>query len=907
MLLLAFTGKCSYGYPKPQIEQTYVDENGYTQYRRRDAEQDAWAVPHIPALLVKYQCHFNVEHVFGALVIDYLYMYFFKLPPSVRLTLKEIHKKKDYSDEIKNYIKCRYVGSVEAAWRILGYPETMATPSVQVLKVHLPEQVSLRSKTHVACSQLQRYFFRPSGAHFEDLTYGEYFLKYSVYPNPLKTKDRPFFKDLCPPSHGKQYWVYKRDETKTKTIARLPMMTPKAGEKYYLRMLLANFPARSFADLKQVEGTTYPTFQEAATKCGLLSTENEMKLAMKEAFKSGSTAYSLRNLFVTFTTDGHPTIELLKTPKYREMLWSDCDPKNRYNDLLNKLSDRFDQLGYSLEQFELPIPESPENEITKQLATFDPQQQKTKLKQILEEAFSSEQRDIYGKITHTLRRSLEHPDESYVMYIDGKSGRGKTHLLKTIALFIRAQGKIALTCGTTGKAALHLEGGRTAHNLFKIPVKPTGLPEEQMGWEQPCDISINSPRAELIRESMAILWDEWPSANKRDVQKVNDLCKNITGKHNLLFGGIPMIFAGDFEQIPPVVPGGNKHAVIKACVQKLPFWEQIKIYTLHEPQRDRLDQDHSQMVDNLGMGTYPHAVSRDAKKSKSNEPNPYLVTIPFKKNYNADTEEDKFCEKVFPTTILEDPQAASERAIITCLNRRVDMLNAKLLSIKKGKKYQKFSTDDLIDDSIKLKTSHSHVAPSFKSIAFLHETTAPGVPPHKLELKHGSLCFTTRNLSYDEGILNNAVVEIVYIGTYIIKVRSLSLEKQTGQRAPVVDIPRIHFEFYRGRSGIKIVRKQFPLRLAYARSIHRVQGDTLDYIGLDLTTAPFAHGQLKVAMGRVSTRKKICALAFRKDIHKRTNKVETNNIVYKELLIKQKSSSKHSIRIKRVPTVLLKK
>jgi hypothetical protein len=60
-------------------------------------------------------------------------------------------------------------------------------------------------------------------------------------------------------------------------------------------------------------------------------------------------------------------------------------------------------------------------------------------------------------------------------FIEGKPGRGKTFLLDTIASFLRSQGLIVLIVGTSALAATLYEGGRTAHNLFKIPVTKVSL------------------------------------------------------------------------------------------------------------------------------------------------------------------------------------------------------------------------------------------------------------------------------------------------------------------------------------------------------------------------------------------------------------------------------------------------
>lgn len=81
------------------------------------------------------------------------------------------------------------------------------------------------------------------------------------------------------------------------------------------------------------------------------------------------------------------------------------------------------------------------------------------------------------------------------MYVNGGARCGKTFLLNTIPLTIRAQGMLALSCATTGFAAELFSGGRTAHNLFGIPVKhePTDLSKPAS------HITPNSQEADLVR------------------------------------------------------------------------------------------------------------------------------------------------------------------------------------------------------------------------------------------------------------------------------------------------------------------------------------------------------------------------------------------------------------------------
>jgi ATP-dependent exoDNAse (exonuclease V) alpha subunit len=57
-------------------------------------------------------------------------------------------------------------------------------------------------------------------------------------------------------------------------------------------------------------------------------------------------------------------------------------------------------------------------------------------------------------------------------------------------------------------------------------------------------------------------------------------------------------------------------------------------------------------------------------------------------------------------------------------------------------------------------------------------------------------------------------------------------------------IPRIIFEHTMPRTGIKLRRRQFPLRLCYSTTYNKSQGQTLDHVLLDLRNPPFAHGSM---------------------------------------------------------------
>jgi hypothetical protein len=127
-----------------------------------------------------------------------------------------------------------------------------------------------------------------------------------------------------------------------------------------------------------------------------------------------------------------------------------------------------------------------------------------------------------------------------------------------------------------------------------------------------------------------------------------------------------------------------------------------------------------------------------------------------------------------------------------------------------------------------------------------------GVPPHELTLKENDICLLTRNLQRRTGLTTNARVRILQINTNYIRVQTLTSPPKHAL------IPRIRFKFrLNNLCGYEVTRIQFPLRLAYAMTYNKSQGQTLQQVLLDITHPPFSHGHLYVALSRVTHYSKI--------------------------------------------------
>jgi ATP-dependent exoDNAse (exonuclease V) alpha subunit len=133
-----------------------------------------------------------------------------------------------------------------------------------------------------------------------------------------------------------------------------------------------------------------------------------------------------------------------------------------------------------------------------------------------------------------------------------------------------------------------------------------------------------------------------------------------------------------------------------------------------------------------------------------------------------------------------------------------------------------------------------------------------------------------RNMDAAHGVCNGSRGILTQCKNRVLEVQLLNGE-HAGTK---VFIPRIANQPTEDQVAFKFTRKQFPVRLCFAMTINKSQGQSVQHVGLDLRSPVFTHGQFYVGVSRVTSRNNIKVIWDPED-----SVAKTKNIVYAEVLV----------------------
>jgi ATP-dependent DNA helicase PIF1 len=381
------------------------------------------------------------------------------------------------------------------------------------------------------------------------------------------------------------------------------------------------------------------------------------------------------------------------------------------------------------------------------------------------------------------------------LFITGKAGTGKSTLLQ---LFRNTSHKKVAVLAPTGVAALNVQG-QTIHSFFGFPPRIV----------TPGEASRKVTRKDLLRiyKNLDVLIIDEISMVRADLLDGMDKFLRVNRENYRPFGGVQVVFFGDLFQLPPVVTRDPVEAAYFTDYYDSPYFFSGKVF-----------QDPDFQLETLEL-----------RKVYRQESRHFLRLLEAVRLNEVDYDDlEDLNERHEPGFV------ATDGYITLCArNATADKINQRELS--------------LLD------------APEHEFIAEVKGQFDPGLYPADfgLRLRKGAQVMFVRNDIEERKFVNGTIGKVILLNkdTIVVETEASDGKKQR------IEVSKIEWEIIRYKGGAtggletEVVGSfsQYPLRLAWAITIHKSQGKTFDRVLIDLGGGAFEHGQLYVALSRCRT------------------------------------------------------
>ena len=451
---------------------------------------------------------------------------------------------------------------------------------------------------------------------------------------------------------------------------------------------------------------------------------------------------------------------------------------------------------------------------------------------------NGDQRRIFDNVkAHLLHQQCHEANECSCdlkplrMFISGVGGTGKSFLIETIRALVASiwslDGLMCAIAAPTGLAAFNV-GGITIHRLFQLPIDHSG--KAATYWSLPK--TSQKVMKTTLRNVKLFIIDEISMVSSLNLAYMHMRLEELFGGDEW-FGSRNMLFVGDLLQLQPVSGSpvferiATKSLLFQlGCATAVNIWKDSVVYdelTINE--RQKKDKEFSSLLD---------CVRRGCPTDET------LCTL--KKRVVEVSISDKFSEL----------QKSGQTPVCLFPTRKAcDDFNYEMLRQLTSEVHELLCTDE-VDQTVTSRKWTKKAAEQLEKLNNDCNMTA-GLEA-KLSLSVGARVMLRRNIDTKAGLVNGA------LGTVL----SITFEHVTVQFDHMNDPYKV--EMVKSRfmvmKNFYVYRKQFPLILAYAVTIHKCQGLSLDCAIVDLSDEVFSAGMAYVALSRVRSLSGLYLSAF---------------------------------------------